>query len=176
MRFQEIAVSAFLLSATASAFQLHERYVGEEASLLFKRQQFTPTTTTAEGATCADTFGPGYTTCREASSSINRLCYNPSLGQTCCQSSWACPSDSFCSTAIGACCPNGQDPAVCAAQNSGSKPSGSLSPAGSNSTAHTSVAAPKPTSSKAATGDAPRRQASSVLGLVGVIAGAMALL
>lgn len=51
MRFSSI----LLFSTTALAFS--------EISLN-KRQQFTPEVTTAEGATCADAFGPGYETCQ----------------------------------------------------------------------------------------------------------------
>jgi hypothetical protein len=59
MRFQEIAI---LFSATVLAAQLNERQA-DAGSALMRRQQFTPVTTTAEGATCADAFGAGYQTC-----------------------------------------------------------------------------------------------------------------
>ncbi|KAL8739911.1 MAG: hypothetical protein Q9190_007332, partial [Brigantiaea leucoxantha] len=42
-------------------------------------QSFTPTTSSGEGATCADAFGEGYILCGE-------ICYNPGEGQTCCTS------------------------------------------------------------------------------------------
>jgi hypothetical protein len=100
-------------SPNDSAFVL-ARSVHEIAHSLMKRaSQFVPNTTTAEGSTCADAFGAGYLTCREASGTSNRLCYNPSIGQTCCESSWACPMDSFCLIS-GSCCPNGTEAAACA--------------------------------------------------------------
>lgn len=52
----------FLFGASALAAQLNERYTGD-LSILQKRQQFKPSTTTAEGSTCADAFGAGYVTC-----------------------------------------------------------------------------------------------------------------
>jgi hypothetical protein len=64
MRFSEIALSSLIFGATALAAQLNERFIQEnELDNLMKRQQFTPSTTTAEGATCADAFGQGYLTC-----------------------------------------------------------------------------------------------------------------
>jgi hypothetical protein len=42
---------------------------------------------------------------REATDTVNRLCYNANLGQTCCSSSWACPSGAFC-LVNGSCCPS----------------------------------------------------------------------
>jgi len=104
-------LAVLLFGATSLAAMINERFVDDA---LVKRQQFTPTTTTAEGATCADAFGAGYVTCRNATNTINRLCYNPSLGQSCCAASWACPASAFC-LVEGTCCPNGQDPKSCAA-------------------------------------------------------------
>lgn len=64
MRFLEIALSTLLLGATVLAAQINERFIQEDQlNALMKRQQFKPTTTTAEGATCADAFGSGYETC-----------------------------------------------------------------------------------------------------------------
>jgi hypothetical protein len=59
MRFQLILSSIFVAGAVA---ELNERYV-DDYGVLAKRQQFKPTTTTAEGSTCADAFGEGYVTC-----------------------------------------------------------------------------------------------------------------
>jgi len=120
MRF-EIAISSLFLSATV--FANAHVHPGSPFGLLEKRQdQFVPNTTTAEGTTCADAFGDGYDTCRNATDSQNRLCFNPNIGQSCCQNQWACPADSFCLD-DGSCCPNGTDAAACAAAGSTSSSS-----------------------------------------------------
>jgi len=61
MRIQ-LLVSSLLFGSSALAAQLNERFIGDPMSLE-RRQQFKPTTTTAEGSTCADAFGAGYVTC-----------------------------------------------------------------------------------------------------------------
>jgi len=110
-----------LLLFIASAMAFSDSY-------LFKRQLFTPQVTTAEGPTCDSAFGPGYQTCRNATSTVNRLCFNPDLGQICCVNSWACPSGSYCSSNNG-CCPNGSDEAACAPiTNNSTVPSSTNSP------------------------------------------------
>ncbi|KAE9970035.1 hypothetical protein EG328_006501 [Venturia inaequalis] len=119
MLFTTVAFSA-LLVASATATIVHERSLEDGVSALYKRQfQFQPGTQTATGNTCTDAFGPGYTMCRQETDKVNRLCYNPTAGQTCCSSSWACPNGSGCSaTSAGSyCCPNGQDAKSCAAAN-----------------------------------------------------------
>ncbi|KAF2402881.1 hypothetical protein EJ06DRAFT_527862, partial [Trichodelitschia bisporula] len=104
-----------LFFASALGSSLNERHA--DAHGLAKRdEKFVPTTHTAQGDTCAEAFGTGYITCREITPSRNRLCYNPDLGQTCCESEWACPSGSFCFLSPF-CCPEGQDPKTCAANN-----------------------------------------------------------
>jgi hypothetical protein len=65
MRFQ-ILLPAVVFGSAAVATQLNERYVDPTFNLLNRRQQFTPTTTTAQGNTCADAFGAGYVTCKSA--------------------------------------------------------------------------------------------------------------
>ncbi|KAF2103023.1 hypothetical protein NA57DRAFT_72006 [Rhizodiscina lignyota] len=75
-----------------------------------------------QGSNCTEAFGAGYETCRPASASEIRLCYNPSIGQICCQNEWGCPSDSFC-LIKDFCCPTGIDPSACAAHYSVSIPS-----------------------------------------------------
>lgn len=123
MLFRAVALAA--LATTTLAHQLNDRHLhfheARGLNVLEKRQdqQFQPTTTTATGDTCADAFGAGYETCREATDSTNRLCYNPSIGQTCCSNQYACPSGSFCLNS-GNCCPNGLDPNTCAAMISSS--------------------------------------------------------
>jgi hypothetical protein len=62
MRFPQIAFSTLLLGSAAVATQLNERF-SDGLNPLTKRQQFVPTTTTAQGETCADAFGDGYVTC-----------------------------------------------------------------------------------------------------------------
>jgi hypothetical protein len=114
MLFSQIAFSAVLVGS-AVATSLNERFVDDGFNALTKRQQFIPTTQTAAGDTCADAFGAGYLTCREKTDSKNRLCYNPTLGQACCESTWACPNGSFC-LVDPYCCPNGEDPSTCAAE------------------------------------------------------------
>ena len=61
-------LSLLLFGATSLAAMINERFVDE---VLVKRQQFTPTTTTAEGATCADAFGAGYVTCQSCCMTID---------------------------------------------------------------------------------------------------------
>jgi hypothetical protein len=69
MHFPKIALSTLLFGVTVLATQLNERFIqADQLDALMKRQQFKPTTTTAEGATCADAFGAGYTTCMSYSS------------------------------------------------------------------------------------------------------------
>jgi len=82
-----------------------------------KRQAFDPTETSRPGANCVEAFGEGYIECVPATDTTNRLCINPDLGQSCCSNRWGCPEDSFC-LIEPLCCPNGLDPATCAAQNS----------------------------------------------------------
>lgn len=63
MLFNTVAFSALLLGS-ATATIVHERFVDDEVSALYKRQyQFQPGTQTATGNTCADAFGTGYTIC-----------------------------------------------------------------------------------------------------------------
>ncbi|TLD35556.1 putative D-lactate dehydrogenase [Venturia nashicola] len=131
MMFNTVAFSALLLGS-ATATILHERSLEDGVSALYKRQyQFQPGTQTATGNTCADAFGSGYTMCREHTATLNRLCYNPTAGQTCCSSSWACPNGSGCSaTSAGSyCCPNGQDAKSCAAAKAVSSSTSSSSSA-----------------------------------------------
>ncbi|KAF2437007.1 hypothetical protein EJ08DRAFT_691310 [Tothia fuscella] len=139
MLFSKFAYSAiFVGSAVAS---LNERFVDDGFNALTKRQQFVPTTQTAAGDTCADAFGAGYQTCREKSDGKNRLCYNPTVGQTCCSASYACPNGSFC-LVDPFCCPNGSDPKTCAADKGVELPSSFASAA--SSTAPKSSSAPAP--------------------------------
>jgi len=126
MLFHTIAFSAILLGA-AHANVLNERFVDDGFNALTKRQQFEPTTQTATGSTCADAFGGGYVTCRDTTATQNRLCYNPQVGQTCCEATWACPNGSFC-LSEPYCCPNGEDPKACAADNNVVLPSSYVTP------------------------------------------------
>jgi len=144
MLFRAVALAAF--ASTALALQLNDKHMhfheARGLNVLEARQQggkFTPPTTTATGDTCADAFGAGYITCRDATATTNRLCYNPSIGQSCCSNTWACPSGSFClANSNGNCCPNGLDPNTCAAIISSSQAAASSSAknaiASSNST------------------------------------------
>jgi hypothetical protein len=134
-----LASAALVSSVLADGDVLNDRYVQH----LGKRQQFTPTTQTATGNTCADAFGAGYVVCRDSSPTQNRLCYNPSAGQTCCNSQWACPSGSFCYT-NGNCCPNGLSQSACDAQISAAAASTASSVASSPAPAGTATSAPFP--------------------------------
>lgn len=49
-----------------------------------KRQAFDPDEETGFGETCADAFGEGYIECVPASDTRPQLCFNPALGDTCC--------------------------------------------------------------------------------------------
>ncbi|KMU74429.1 hypothetical protein CISG_04500 [Coccidioides immitis RMSCC 3703] len=48
---------------------------------------------------CEKSCGPGYKTCVKPN-----MCFNPSAGETCCESGTFCPAGSYCSDA--GCCPN----------------------------------------------------------------------
>ncbi|KAI1734237.1 hypothetical protein F4680DRAFT_358205 [Xylaria scruposa] len=60
---------------------------------------------------CESTYGSGSTPCGGPEST---QCYNPSMGQTCCQDSGYCDSGSYCAPVAGYCCLNGEDLATCA--------------------------------------------------------------
>ncbi|KIW07388.1 uncharacterized protein PV09_02231 [Verruconis gallopava] len=121
MNFKRLAQAALFLASLSSAIHLHERHIdleergGYGATPTGGSYQFAPGIQTATGDTCAAAFGNGYQTCREASGTVNRLCYNPSAGQQCCSASWSCPNGSFCMS-DGSCCPNGMDPTNCGAK------------------------------------------------------------
>jgi len=91
---------------------------------LNKRQAFDPDETTGTGANCVEAFGEGYIECVPATESKPRLCINPGLGETCCDSKCTfssppqtlrfsntnidiggCPGGSFC-LVQDLCCPN----------------------------------------------------------------------
>jgi len=188
MRFQQFTLSALLFGSAALATQLNERF-SDGINPLTKRQQFVPTTTTAQGETCADAFGAGYVTCREKTDTQNRLCYNPDISQTCCSNSWACPSGSFCLVSPY-CCPNGQDPKTCAAANgvslssdfmtaTGSSPLSTPYPAGNHTVAGANTTGTKTSSTPYYTGvnNAAAVGHNVQVGIAGaLIAGAAALL
>jgi len=117
-------------------------------AIVFKRQAFDPTETSGSGANWGAAVGEGYVECSDAGATENRLCINPSAGETCCDHVWGCPSESFC-LIDGLCCPAGEDPATCAVDNSVTLPPGftiptvaPLSPASETAVASsTSVAA-----------------------------------
>jgi len=186
MRFPQIAFSTLLLGSAALATQLNERF-SDGLDPLTKRQQFVPTTTTAQGETCADAFGDGYVTCREKSDTQNRLCYNPTIGQTCCSSSWACPSGSFC-LVNPYCCPAGQDPKTCAAANgvslsadfstaTASGTSATPYPAGNHTAGAASGTGTKSASASYYTGvNGASNLQAGIAGVVGLMMGAAAIL
>ncbi|KAI8954300.1 hypothetical protein F4801DRAFT_575692 [Xylaria longipes] len=61
--------------------------------------------------TCEQSHGNGSIPCGGPKSN---LCFNPGLGQTCCQDSGWCDSGSYCAPIAGYCCPEDQDPTTCA--------------------------------------------------------------
>jgi hypothetical protein len=144
MLFSQIICSAAVVGSAVAA--LNERFVDDGFNALTKRQQFIPTTQTAAGDTCADAFGAGYLTCREKTDSKNRLCYNPTLGQACCESSWACPNGSFC-LVDPYCCPDGEDPNTCAAEKGVTLSSTFVTPSATSVNAATAYAKSNSTSS-----------------------------
>jgi hypothetical protein len=160
MLFTRVILSALAIGSAIAATQINERFVDDGFNALTKRQQFIPTTQTAAGDTCSDAFGDGYETCRDMTDSTNRLCYNPTAGQICCDSSWACPNGSFC-LITSYCCPNGEDPATCAAENNVNITSSFVTPsatkvaplttAATHNTTSSSYFAPYPTHANATT-------------------------
>lgn len=123
MRF--FAVFALASAATSFALQLND--LESPANVLDKRQNvFSPNVTTATGDTCADAFGTGYVTCREKNANQNRLCYNPSAGQSCCNAQTACPSGGYCAPdGSGRCCAAGTSVDACLGIKSSSSSSSS---------------------------------------------------
>lgn len=82
---------------------------------LLRRQSgaFTSNPVYGDGETCQESFGPDS---RECPSTIgDSWCYTPSEGHSCCSEGYGCPAESFCLT-DQQCCPNGLDPADCAAE------------------------------------------------------------
>ncbi|KAI0460200.1 hypothetical protein F5B21DRAFT_498802 [Xylaria acuta] len=61
--------------------------------------------------TCEHTYGNGSIPCGGAEST---WCFNPGLGQTCCQDGGWCDSGSYCAPVKGYCCPEDVDLATCA--------------------------------------------------------------
>ncbi|KAI1757294.1 hypothetical protein F4782DRAFT_526053 [Xylaria castorea] len=61
--------------------------------------------------TCEHTYGNGSLPCGGPEST---WCFNPGLGQTCCQDSGFCDSGSYCAPVAGYCCLKDEDLATCA--------------------------------------------------------------
>ncbi|KAH8886173.1 hypothetical protein GQ53DRAFT_828179 [Thozetella sp. PMI_491] len=93
-----------------------------------KRQSgYQPTATAcSEGATCADSCGPGYITCDDSnnpSPEFSLYCYDPNIGETCCSdlTGSSCASGFYCTKDTSGndwCCPDGSTLAECQAQYS----------------------------------------------------------
>ncbi|KAK3382452.1 hypothetical protein B0T24DRAFT_14316 [Lasiosphaeria ovina] len=68
--------------------------------------------TTPQLGTCEQTYGKGWVQCGSKS---NAHCYNPSLGQSCCEiDSGFCDRGAYCAPVAGYCCLNSEDVAACA--------------------------------------------------------------
>lgn len=151
MLFKSVVASA-LLASTVSADRLWSMAMPKRDLTLIGRQSqaFTPTPINGQGATCADAFGAGFVQCGTGND-----CFNPGAGGSCCSEGYDCPSGSFC-LVQGQCCPDGLDPASCAAQLGVTLPAGfstdgvaaaaTTSPA-TTSTTSVSVASPITTAS-----------------------------
>ncbi|KAK3078103.1 hypothetical protein LTS18_008439, partial [Coniosporium uncinatum] len=74
-------------------------------SSLFARQAIDPSESSGSGDTCADAFGEGYVICAPETDTALELCYNPDLGEICCENTWACPDSYFC-LVDPYCCPD----------------------------------------------------------------------
>ncbi|KAI0486059.1 hypothetical protein F4859DRAFT_511059 [Xylaria cf. heliscus] len=75
------------------------------------------------GMTCESTYGNGSMPCGGPESTG---CYNPGLGQICCQDNGFCDSGSYCAPAGGYCCSEDEDLAVCARNNGFDRPSSAI--------------------------------------------------
>jgi hypothetical protein len=117
MLFRTLALVA--LVSTTIASHLNDKHMhlhnARSLNILGKRQEYTPSTQTAPGDTCAAAFGSGYQTCANSSPNGNRFCYNPTGGEICCSSQWVCPPGNSCSNSYGGCCPPGVPAASCTA-------------------------------------------------------------
>jgi hypothetical protein len=98
-------------------------------------EAFKPGSSSALGATCEDAWGAGFISC-----GTGNECYNPALGESCCQDTYACGTGSFCLT-DGWCCPDGIDPETCAKNNDVPWPivAAAAAPASSSSAAPSSA-------------------------------------
>ncbi|KAL9635656.1 MAG: hypothetical protein Q9204_002545 [Flavoplaca sp. TL-2023a] len=136
-----LSVALFAAGALAGNLKLHQLVPRElQIRQSGDSQAFNPSTSFGQGESCADAFGSGYIDC-------NGVCYNPDEDQTCCSGGgdgYPCPAESFCLNVDGLCCPEGLDPASCAAQFGVELPaeSESTSPiAGSTTVASSTVSA-----------------------------------
>ncbi|KAJ9157412.1 hypothetical protein NKR23_g608 [Pleurostoma richardsiae] len=64
---------------------------------------------------CEETYGTGSVQCGNSNST---MCYNPTLGQTCCEDSGYCDKGTYCAPVAGYCCLDAEDVETCA-QNAG---------------------------------------------------------
>lgn len=80
------STSVFVLAATALGLVDASNNFLTPYGALGKRQAFDPDESTGSGADCVEAFGEGYIECRAPSDTKRRLCINPDLGETCCES------------------------------------------------------------------------------------------
>ncbi|MCJ1464106.1 hypothetical protein MMC07_002719 [Pseudocyphellaria aurata] len=72
---------------------------------------FIPGTRQGTSDTCIGSFGPNSKLCANSG-----VCYDSSIGDSCCSEGYPCGSGSFC-LVKGYCCPDGDSPVDCAAAN-----------------------------------------------------------
>ncbi|MCJ1264931.1 hypothetical protein MMC22_004806 [Lobaria immixta] len=72
---------------------------------------FIPGTRQGTGSTCVESFGPNSKLCADSG-----VCYDSSIGDSCCSEGYPCGAGSFC-LIKGYCCPDGDTPVDCAAAN-----------------------------------------------------------
>ncbi|KAI9755767.1 MAG: hypothetical protein M1815_004662 [Lichina confinis] len=117
-----LAVAALLAGNALAAQKSAVRSVHS----LFRRQDydsqaFQPGSESRIGDTCEEAGGAGYINCGPAS---EKKCFNPDAGDTCCENGgWVCTTQSFC-LVENWCCPDGLDPASCAAERGVTLPEG----------------------------------------------------
>jgi len=99
-------------------------------------EAFKPEGLEGVGATCEEAWGAGFISC-----GTGNECYNPDLGESCCETTYACSTGSFCLT-DGWCCPDGIDPETCAKNNGVTWPIASKAVAPPSSSATPTPATP----------------------------------
>jgi len=78
-------LAVLAIFAGSGAIAVENQRIGAR-SLVERRpdESSVPISGTGKGATCAETFGTGYIVCREKTDTEDTLCYNPDIGEECC--------------------------------------------------------------------------------------------